>query len=77
MRQNLADLESAFVESIHKEREQAACTLVESEARRHRRETERVHKKGTMRFWVLVLTLLGTATLVTIVMFRALYYVMG
>jgi hypothetical protein len=77
MRDNLADLESAFVESIHKEREEAARTLAEAEARRQRRETERVHKKGTMRFWLLVLTLLGTAVLVTVAMFQALYYVMG
>lgn len=77
MRENLADLESAFVESIHKEREEAARTLAEAEARRYRRETERVHKKGTMRFWLLVLTLLGTAILVTVAMFQALYYVMG
>jgi hypothetical protein len=30
-----------------------------------------------MRFWVLVLVLLGTAVLVTVAMFRALYIVMG
>ena len=77
MRQNLADLESAFVESIHKEREQAARALVEAELRTRRRETERKQKQGTMRFWLLVLTLLGTAVLVTIAMFQALYYVMG
>jgi hypothetical protein len=77
MRQNLADLESAFVESVHKEREEAARTRAEAEARTRRRQTERVHKQGTMRFWLLVLTLLGTAVLVTVVMFQALYYVMG
>ena len=77
MRQNLADLESAFVESIHQEREQAARTIVEAEARSRRRATERRHKQGTMRFWMLVLTLLGTAVLVTVAMFQALYYVMG
>ena len=77
MRQNLADLESAFVDSIHQEREQAARALVEAEARTRRRETERRHKQGTMRFWLLVLTLLGTAALVTVAMFQALYYVMG
>ena len=77
MRQNIADLASAFVESIHQEREQAARALVEAEARTRRREVERTHKKGTMRFWVLVLKLLGTAVLVTVAMFQALYYVMG
>jgi hypothetical protein len=30
-----------------------------------------------MRFWLLVLTLLGTAVVVTIAMFQTLYYVMG
>lgn len=77
MRQNLAELEHAFVESIHKEREEAERTRAEAEARARRRETERVHKQGTMRFWLLVLTLLGTAALVTVAMFQALYFVMG
>lgn len=77
MRQNLADLESAFVESIHQEREEAARARAEAAARSRRRESERMHKKGTMRFWLLVLTLLGTAALVTVAMFQALYYVMG
>jgi hypothetical protein len=77
MRQNLADLESAFVEQIHHERERAARVQREAVERTRRRETERKHKQGTMRFWLLVLTLLGTAVLVTVAMFQALYYVMG
>ena len=77
MRQNLADLESAFVDSIHKEREEAARKRAQAVARTRRRETERRHKQGTMRFWLLVLTLVGTAVLVTVAMFQALYYVMG
>ena len=77
MRQNLADLESAFVDSIHQEREEAALKRKQAAARTRRRETERRHKRGTMRFWLLVLTLIGTAVLVTVAMFQALYYVMG
>jgi predicted nucleic acid-binding Zn ribbon protein len=77
MRQNLADLESAFVDSIHQEREEAARQRKQAVARCRRRESERRHKRGTMRFWLLVLTLIGTAVLVTVVMFQALYYVMG
>jgi len=77
MRQNLADLESAFVDSIHQEREDAMRTQREALARTRRRQTERVNKQGTMRFWLLVLTLLATAIVVTIAMFQTLYYVMG
>jgi hypothetical protein len=77
MRENLADLESAFVDAIHQEREQAARQRAQAVARTRRRETERRHKQGTMRFWLLVLTLVGTAVLVTVAMFQALYYVMG
>jgi hypothetical protein len=77
MRQNLAELEHAFHESIHQEREEAARQRAQAVARTRRRETERIHKRGTMRFWLLVLTLLGTAVLVTVAMFQALYYVMG
>jgi hypothetical protein len=36
-----------------------------------------VHKRGTLRFTILVLTLLATAVFVTVVMFRTLYLVMG
>jgi anti-sigma-K factor RskA len=77
MRQNLADLESAFVEQIHHERQRAVQVQRDVVARSRRRETERQHKRGTMRFWLLVLTLLGTAVVVTIAMFQTLYYVMG
>lgn len=77
MRQELAELETAFVESIHKEREEAERKRAAAAARARRRATERNHKRGTMRFWVLVLTLLTTAVLVTVAMFQALYYVMG
>ena len=77
MRQNLAELEHAFVESIHKEREEAERTRAEAEARARRRETERVHKQGTMRFWLLVLTLIATAAVVAVAMFETLYALHG
>jgi uncharacterized membrane protein len=77
MRQSLAEIESAFTEQIEEERERAIRLQREATLREHKRHVERTHKKGTMRFAILVLTLLGTAVLVTVAMFQALYYVMG
>jgi cell division septal protein FtsQ len=76
-RQSLADIESAFAEQIEEERERAARVQREAEARLQRRRVEQQHRRGTMRFAVLVITLLATAILVTIAMFQALYLVMG
>jgi hypothetical protein len=77
MRQSLAQLERAFVEEIQADRERRERQLREAQQRLHRRHRERTSKAGSMRFWVLVLVLLGTAVLVTVAMFRALYIVMG
>ena len=44
---------------------------------RCKREVERRHKRGTMRFLLLVLTLILTAIVVTVVMFRTLYLLLG
>jgi hypothetical protein len=77
MRQNIADIESAFHEQIEAERERAVRVRREAELRARKREMERTHKRGTMRFFLLVLTLLATAILVTIAMFQTLYIVMG
>jgi hypothetical protein len=38
---------------------------------------QRQHKHGSVRFWMLALTLVVTAVLVTVAMFETLYYVMG
>jgi hypothetical protein len=36
-----------------------------------------VHKRGTLRFVLLVLMLIATAVIVTVAMFKTLYVVMG
>ena len=38
---------------------------------------KQVHKRGSLRFWLVLLTLISTAVIVTIAMFETLYYVMG
>jgi hypothetical protein len=77
MRQNLAEFESAFFQEIEDDRVRRAHLRRQAVARARRREIERTHKHGSMRFALLVAVLLGTAVVVTIAMFQTLYYVMG
>jgi hypothetical protein len=77
MRQSLAEIEEAFVEEIEEDRERRERLARRAEQRARRRHLERRNKHGSMRFALLVLTLLATAVGVTIAMFQALYYVMG
>ena len=77
MRQSLADLETAFYEGIEEDREKREQLARRAMVRSHRRQVEQTHRRGRMRFFLLVLTLLGTAALVTYAMFQALYIVMG
>jgi hypothetical protein len=77
MTQTLAEMERAFIESQEVEQVRAEETVRTAELRQRQRQRDRVHKHGTMRFVVLVLTLILTAVLVTVAMFETLYYVMG
>ena len=77
MRQSLAEIESAFHEEIDEDRERRERIVRTAHRRSHQRELDRVHKHGTLRFLALVAILLGTAILVTVLMFQALYWVMG
>ena len=77
MRQSLAEIEEAFVEEIEEDRERRERLARRAEMRARQRHIDRAHKYGSMRFALLVLTLIATAVVVTIVMFQTLYYVMG
>jgi len=77
MMQSLAEIERAFLEQQEVEQVRAEQTVRTAELRQRQREIDRVHKRGTMRFTVLVCTLIATAVLVTVAMFETLYYVMG
>lgn len=77
MRQSLADLESAFFEENEEDRARRQRLHRTALKRSRRRELDRVHKRGSVRFVMLVLVLMATAVLVTVAMFQALYYVMG
>jgi hypothetical protein len=77
MRQSLAEWERAFVKEITLDRRRRDSLRRTSEQRAYKREVERRHKRGNVRFFLLVLTLVMTAVIVTVVMFRTLYLLLG
>jgi hypothetical protein len=77
MRQSLADWEQAFVKEISLDRRRRASLKHTTERRAQKREADKRHKRGSLRFTLLVLTLILTAAIVTVVMFRTLYLLLG
>jgi cell division septal protein FtsQ len=77
MRQSIADIEQAFFEEIEEDRERRERLRRHAEERSRRRHAVKTHRRGSLRYALVLLTLIATAVLVTIVMFQALYYTMG
>jgi hypothetical protein len=77
MRQSLAEIEEAFVEEIEEDRYRRERLRAEAVQRTRKRHWTRTQRNGTMRFFLVLLTLIATAVIVTIAMFQTLYYVMG
>jgi hypothetical protein len=77
MRQSLADWERAFVKEISLDRRRRDSLRRTAEQRAHKRHVDRRQRRGSVRFVLLVLTLIMTAVIVTIVMFRTLYLLLG
>jgi hypothetical protein len=77
MRQSLSEWEQAFVKEISLDRHRRDSLRRTAEQRTLKREVDRRHKRGSMRFALLVLTLILTAAVVTVVMFRTLYLLLG
>jgi hypothetical protein len=77
MRQSIAEIEEAFFEEIEEDRERRERLRRHAEQRARRRHADRTQRHGSLRFAILVLTLIATAVVVTIAMFQTLYYVMG
>ena len=77
MRKSLADIEAAFVEEIDADRERREQIQAQAIRRSQVRHRARAKKQGSLRFWLVLLTLIATAVIVTIAMFETLYYVMG
>jgi hypothetical protein len=77
MRQSLTEIERAFAREISMERHRRASLRKTTEQRALKREVERRHKRGSVRFVLLALTLILTAAVVTAVMFRTLYLLLS
>jgi hypothetical protein len=77
MRQSISEIEEQFAEQAREERARRERMVRTAQRRAWARHRDRTHKHGTVRFLVLCLVLLGTAVLVTVAMFQALYVVMG
>jgi hypothetical protein len=77
MRQTFAQFEEAFLEESQTDAARRERLRREAALRSRDRQLERVHKRGTLRFVLLVVALIATAVLVTVAMFQALYIVMG
>jgi hypothetical protein len=77
MRQSLADWEQAFARESTLDQRRRASLRQTAERRMLKRAAQRRSKRGSLRFVALVLTLITTAVVVTIVMFRTLYLLLG
>jgi len=74
---SVAEIEQAFAEEITLERRRRDSLRRTAELRAHKRRVQRRNKRGTVRFTLLVLTLVATAVLVTAAMFFTLYQLLG
>jgi len=77
MRQSLAQLEQEFRHEAQLDRSRRE-TLRRHAVRRARVRThERNKKRSSFRYWMLVLSLIATAVIVTIAMFETLYHLLS
>jgi hypothetical protein len=77
MRQSLAQLEQEFATEMERDRARRQHLRRAAVIRTRNRHIERQHAKGRTRFWLLVLTLIATALIVTAAMFETLYRLLG
>ncbi len=77
MRQSLAQLEQEFRHEAQLDRSRRE-TLHRHAVRRSRRRTHaREVKRSSVRYWLLILSLIATALIVTAGMFESLYRLLG
>jgi hypothetical protein len=77
MRQSLAEWEQEFRTEAELDRSRRESLRKQAIRRSRKRTHERARKRGSMRYWVLVLTLVGTALIVTALMFETLYLLLS
>jgi hypothetical protein len=77
MRQSLAQLEQQFRHESQLDRNRRERLRSQAVRRSRKRTHERQVKRSSMRYWVLVLTLIATALIVTAAMFETLYLLLS
>jgi hypothetical protein len=77
MRQSLAELEREFWRETELDQRRREALRREAASRSRKRHYVRRQKRSSMRFWVLVSTLIGTAVIVAVGMFVTLYYLLA
>jgi membrane glycosyltransferase len=77
MRQSLAQLEQEFRHEAQLDRSRRESLRRHAVLRSRKRTHLKEKKRSSMRYWVLVLSLIATAVTVTVVMFETLYYLLG
>ena len=77
MRQSLATFEEELREHLHEERLRSQRQFHQALHRTRKRKIEQKKKRTSMRFWLLVGSLVATAVGVTVAMFETLYWLLG
>ena len=77
MRQSLAQLEQEFRHEMDLDRSRRESLRQRAVLRSRKRTRARDQKRSSLRYWLLVLSLIATAVIVTIAMFETLYYLLG
>jgi hypothetical protein len=77
MRQSLAQLEQQFRHETQLDRSRRERLRRQAVHRSRLRTHERARKRSSVRYWLLVLTLIATALIVTAVMFETLYLLLS
>ena len=77
MRQSLDALEEQFRRDMEAEQAQSDHMRDHAAWRTRTRRREKAQKRSSLRFWVLVASLILTAVAVTIAMFYTLYELLG
>ena len=77
MRQSLAQLEQEFYYESQRDRSRQERLHRQAVRRSRVRAVEREKKRGSVRYWMLVLSIILTAAIVTAAMFASLYLLLG
>ena len=72
MRQSLAQIERQFRDEMEIDRSRREKLRRTAAARSRKRHRERAQRRSSIRFWMLVLSLIATAVVVTVAMFETL-----